>query len=1028
MKRTELFLLAIVFLILASTAGAQTTWDVGGGNNDFATLLDALSAGTVIDGDILVIYTDQIADHVSAKRVTIRSANPGTPVDINRITLTAGASGSILEDLVLSNSGGVGSNDTVVLEYVALPGPPVNATITRCTITSVNHGILVHGGTLDISSSDISGGDYGIGQESLGGVITMANTTISGSAVAGINISDITTVTGNDTTTVDGANIGMVLAAAGTGTVAVSGITFTGSVIYGAHIVSANSGAQFNVTGCDIVNGLAQGFAIEANDASITLSGCTISNHETAGVGGGVGIFNGMENVTLVIEDSVMSNNHAVALILGDQASNSVTIRRSTFSCPSFYLDDSMTAQALGVLSIGPGNLLIEDNCSFTDLNVAVNVWEAVASIVGASFERNGTALSTSGKNLTTTSCTFAGTNVRALNTGLVSLTDSAVYTDTGSTFQSLMRFQFNSRNTFNGSNIQYAAVIHALGRDCDITMNACTLTGAASMIIRNYTSGARPVPGLITLNDCRMETGARFILVEGEGVVTVNGGTFTGACGDVMLNVNHPLGVVRLNGMGDSQADKLNLDPVISGGTIIVGRVSAGTIAMKNVTASVMPPGFLESWSDAGQGSLLQNVHIEYEQCAFFNGSGCYNANLNGTIPSSYTITVDAVNTVWTNNLSQQRILGINAQDGLIGSASINLEHCTLTASANVLIDGNISFDSVTTIPGRDMLNAQYCLFDSVGHPACSGTIALNGSGNLVAPGTVSSGGFLPGQPGDTIVVSSAGVDRGTGLLISGSPAINSAVASTTPLDFRGVPRPYGTSNDIGAHEKYGMPVTPENLSASAYFDQYINLYWTDNSVDEIGFAIERRVEAGSWEQIALVGADTESWQDADVLSSTLYTYRIRAYNAGEFSSYSNEAAATTSAGSGLEVAVDGPTLIEVIKDGYVEFTVMVQGETGVVTYQWFFDDGIHGAVALPGEQTATLAIPVVSFGDDGIYWCVVTDDAATVASIPITLIVVAGMSVAGILGILALGVSLIAGAFFVTGKRKKDSIILSE
>jgi hypothetical protein len=1022
MNRLNLVLILTGICVYTGIAEAQTTWDVGGGNNDFATLAAALASATVVDDDILEVYADQIADHTADKRLTIRSANPGTPVDINRITLSAGASGSTIEDVVLSNSGGVGSDHTVILEYVASPGTPVSANIARCTITAVSHGVLVNGGTLNISDASISGGDYGIGQEFPGGSITMTNTAITGSAVAGLNISDISTVTGNDTTTVDGANIGMVLAAAGTGTVAVSGITFTGSVTYGAHVVSANSGAQFNVTSCDIVNGLAQGFAIEANDASVILSGCTISNHETAGVGGGVGIFSGMENVTLVIEDSVMNNNHAVALILGDQASNSVTIRRSTFSCPSFYLDDSTTAQALGVLSIGPGNLLIEDNCSFTDLNVAVNVWEAAASIVGASFERNGTALSTSGQNLTTTNCTFAGTNVRAVNTGLVSLTDYAIYTDAGSTFQSLMRFQFNSQNTFNGSNIQYAAVIHALGRDCNITMNACTLTGAASMIIRNYTSGTRPVPGLITLNDCMMETGARFVLVEGEGSVVVNGGTFTGACGDVMLNVNHPLGVISLNGAGDSQAEKLNLNPVISGGTIIVGRASAGTIAMKNVTASVKPTGFLESWSDAGQGSLLGNVNIEYDQCAFFNGSGCYNANLNGTLPASYTITVDAMNTVWTNNLSQLRILGINAQDGLIGSASINLEHCTLTASANVLIDGNVSFDSVTTIPGRDTLNAQYCLFDSVGHPACSGTIALNGNGNLVAPGTVENGGFLLGQPVDTVVVTSAGVDRNTGLLLTGSAAINSAATSTATVDYRGVSRPYGTANDIGAHEKYEIPATPENLSASAHFDQYITLYWTDKSYDEIGFSIERRVDVGSWEQVTLVGANIESWQDMDVLASTMYTYRVRAYNAGQSSEFSNEADTTTSAGSGLAVAVAGPTIVVVEEEGYVELTVVAQGETGTVAYQWYFNDGIHGPVVLTGEDSASLVIPIASYANDGIYWCEVTDDVEAVSSASITLVVMAGVPVTGVMGILIIFLVVLVSAFAVlqTGKKK--------
>ena len=221
MKRLGIVLIIAIVFGSFGLAQAQTTWDVGGGNNDFATLVDALASVTVVDDDILEIYVDQIADHVSSKRLTIRSADPGTPVDINRITLADGSSGSTLEDLVLSNSGGVGSDHTVILDYVALPGTPVNASIARCAITAVSHGVLVNGGTLDINATSISGGDFGIGQEFSGGVINIADTTISGSAVAGLNINDITTVTGTGTNTVDGANYGMVLSAVDAGTLTV---------------------------------------------------------------------------------------------------------------------------------------------------------------------------------------------------------------------------------------------------------------------------------------------------------------------------------------------------------------------------------------------------------------------------------------------------------------------------------------------------------------------------------------------------------------------------------------------------------------------------------------------------------------------------------------------------------------------------------------------------------------------------------------------------------------------------------------
>jgi hypothetical protein len=70
------------------------------------------------------------------------------------------------------------------------------------------------------------------------------------------------------------------------------------------------------------------------------------------------------------------------------------------------------------------------------------------------------------------------------------------------------------------------------------------------------------------------------------------------------------------------------------------------------------------------------------------------------------------------------------------------------------------------------------------------------------------------------------------------------------------------------------------------------VELAWTDTSTNESGFKIERRVDAtGSFAQVAIVGPDAESYADRGLAAGVLYCYRVRAFNAGGDSGYTNEA-----------------------------------------------------------------------------------------------------------------------------------------
>lgn len=112
--------------------------------------------------------------------------------------------------------------------------------------------------------------------------------------------------------------------------------------------------------------------------------------------------------------------------------------------------------------------------------------------------------------------------------------------------------------------------------------------------------------------------------------------------------------------------------------------------------------------------------------------------------------------------------------------------------------------------------------------------------------------------------------------------------------------------------------PSAPTLLAAVAISTSQINLSWTDNANNEFNFRIERKTGAGSFAEVATVNADVTTYSDTGLAAGTLYTYRIRAFNAAGYSSYTNEASATTESivppgdPSGLTASVISTTAID--------------------------------------------------------------------------------------------------------------------
>lgn len=106
--------------------------------------------------------------------------------------------------------------------------------------------------------------------------------------------------------------------------------------------------------------------------------------------------------------------------------------------------------------------------------------------------------------------------------------------------------------------------------------------------------------------------------------------------------------------------------------------------------------------------------------------------------------------------------------------------------------------------------------------------------------------------------------------------------------------------SNESSATTPGGLPLAPANLQAAAVSSSQINLTWLDQSANETGFKIDRRTgTSGNWNQIALIQANSTSYQDTGLSASTSYYYRVKATNSTGDSINSNEAWATTSGGT---------------------------------------------------------------------------------------------------------------------------------
>jgi|GEM_PF-1642433 len=147
--------------------------------------------------------------------------------------------------------------------------------------------------------------------------------------------------------------------------------------------------------------------------------------------------------------------------------------------------------------------------------------------------------------------------------------------------------------------------------------------------------------------------------------------------------------------------------------------------------------------------------------------------------------------------------------------------------------------------------------------------------------------------------------------------------------------------------------PAAPSSLASTMITQDAVGLSWSDNSNNESGFILERRVSGGVFATLAELSANVSSYTDASVAAGTSYDYRVKAVAASVSSDYSNILSLSTPA---LQVptAPSAPSFVSVSSSSIqLSWVDQSDNEDSMVVHRSVDGGNFNSLVSLPAGST---------------------------------------------------------------------------
>jgi hypothetical protein len=214
--------------------------------------------------------------------------------------------------------------------------------------------------------------------------------------------------------------------------------------------------------------------------------------------------------------------------------------------------------------------------------------------------------------------------------------------------------------------------------------------------------------------------------------------------------------------------------------------------------------------------------------------------------------------------------------------------------------------------------------------------TVSVTGNGRVV--NTAGVNGSIYCSTTDTICAATAGVGTpvqlkaipATGYIVNwgGACAGSSLTCNFTSSGDKSVTANFVVNNNV-------PPSAPTTLT-SAISNGAVNLTWTDTSINETSFIVQRRSGTGSYTNVATLSAGVTTYVDSNTSTSLTYTYRVYASNTYGNSGYTNESSVTTPAPT-PDLVVTSIKLAK-MTDGSYTATIIVanQGKLAITGSPW--------------------------------------------------------------------------------------------